>query len=71
MNVPQGSTIAYSWGDKGIAFHSCKTCGCTTHWAGLVNARMAVNLGLADDPRNIADLPLRHFDGAESWEFLD
>jgi hypothetical protein len=31
---------------------------------------MAVNLRLAD-PKDIKDIPLRHFDGADTWTFLD
>ena len=69
-----GSTLSYVWGDKSLAFHSCKTCGCTTHWAPLKpeepDAYMAVNLRLAD-PEVIAAVPVRHFDGAETWAFLD
>ncbi len=71
MNVPAGSTIEYKWGDKELIFHSCKTCGCTTHWSGVGNDRMAVNMALANDPKAIEALPLRHFDGADSWKFLD
>ena len=29
----EGTTSIYMWGDKMIEFHTCKTCGCTTHWA--------------------------------------
>ena len=28
-----GDTATYSWGDKGIAFHFCPVCGCSTHWS--------------------------------------
>ena len=33
-------------------------------------AYMAVNLRLAD-PDVVAKVPVRHFDGADTWEFLD
>jgi hypothetical protein len=66
-----GATIAYSRGDHSLAFHSCTTCGVTTHWAGLANDRIAVNFRLADDPEELDRVRIRHFDGAESWEFLD
>ncbi|MGH1412529.1 MAG: GFA family protein [Pelagimonas sp.] len=69
----QGQTQAYAHGDKNIAFHRCQTCGCTTHWSNLNDpkeGRMAVNIRLAD--RDLASkIPLRLFDGAESWTFLD
>jgi len=67
------ATIAYVWGDKGLAFHTCKTCGCTTHWKGIgldVPQNMALNMRLCD-PANIAGLQIRHFDGADTWTFLD
>jgi len=70
LNVPEGATRTYSWGDKDLLFHSCKTCGCITHWTGVKGSRFAVNFRMAD-PEDIKDIPVRHFDGADSWEFLD
>ena len=64
---------AYAWGDKNIEFHTCKTCGCTTHWARTVpepGVKMAVNMMLCE-PKDIEGIPIRPFDGAETWEFLD
>jgi hypothetical protein len=55
---------------KSLAFHSCRTCGCTTHWEGQRDSRMAVNCRMAD-PAAIAALRIRRFDGADSWAFLD
>ena len=65
-------TIAYSYGKKNLAFHSCKTCGCTTHWENVKSpsGKMAVNLKLAD-PDVIAKIPVRQFDGADTWQYLD
>ncbi len=69
-----GPTRAYAYGEKSLAFHSCVTCGCTTHWENLSpeteDARMAVNLRLAA-PDVIAGVRVRHFDGADTWAFLD
>lgn len=69
-----GATISYSHGDKDIAFHSCATCGCTTHWENLhpeeADAYMAVNLNLAE-PEAAQGVRVRRFDGADTWEFLD
>ena len=71
MNAPEGSTMTYRWGDKQLEFHSCASCGCTTHWSLVVNpSKMAVNMRLAA-PDDVQSLPLRHFDGADSWAFLD
>jgi hypothetical protein len=66
-----GATIAYARGERSLAFHSCATCGATTHWASLIDGKVAVNLRLADDPVSVADIRVRHFDGADSWTFLD
>lgn len=66
-------TNAYVWGDKELAFHRCKTCGCTTHWKGLGAdnpQNMAVNMALCAYSE-IREIPLRHFDGADTWTFLD
>ncbi len=76
--IPQitvtGPTRSYAHGEKSLAFHTCAVCGCTTHWENLKmdgeNPYMAVNLRLAD-PAVIASVPVRHFDGADTWEFLD
>lgn len=66
-----GDTIAYSWGDRNLSFHSCPKCGATSHWALLVKGdRIAVNVMLSD-PKTINALPVRQFDGADSWKFLD
>ena len=63
---PPDATAVYSWGDKDIAFHHCKVCGCTTHWSGLVTPpvdRMGVNARLTE-PSVLDGLPVRKFDGA-------
>mgnify|MGYP000005861250 FL=1 len=67
------ATEAYVWGDRMLAFHRCKTCGCTTHWIGLEpkpKTRMAVNTRLME-PGDMAGIRLRHFDGADTFEYLD
>jgi len=60
VKIVQGAdnTVAYSWGNKWLAFHHCKTCGCLTHHTVLdpdpprirgVNARMMPTL----DPASV------------------
>lgn len=68
-----GPTTAYVRGDA-LGFHFCPTCGCMAYWRGLkTNAegkrRIAVNLRLAD-PKAVADVPIDHFDGLDTWEDL-
>jgi hypothetical protein len=67
-----GATQPYVWGDRMLAFHRCKTCGCTTHWQSLDGAqqRMAVNARLVDDLDWTA-IRVRRFDGADTWAYLD
>ena len=69
-----GSTRRYIRDQKQLAFHSCPMCGSTTHWENLRSdeekAHMAVNLRLAD-PDVVSKVPVRHFDGAETWAFFD
>jgi len=70
LHAPAGTTLAYIWGDEELEFHSCNTCGCTTHWASREGPRFAVNMRLCD-PGAVQDIPTRHFDGADSWDYLD
>jgi hypothetical protein len=67
-----GATATYRWGDKMLDLHRCNTCGCVTHWVSIDPAtnRMGVNARLMD-PVVIADVRVRRFDGADTWEFLD
>ena len=67
-----GATDTYEWGDRMLAFHRCKICGCTTHWSPTDPAteRMGVNARLMP-PEILAAARIRKFDGADSWTFLD
>jgi hypothetical protein len=55
-----------------LAFHTCRTCGCTTHWSSLDPGRdrMGVNARLMP-PEILAQAHVRHLDGADTWEYLD
>ena len=69
----KGETIAYIQGDRSLAIHTCKNCGCTTHWENLSPAEdavMAVNFRMCSD-EDRSRFPVRHFDGADTWSFLD
>lgn len=61
----------YCWGKKELGFHRCRGCGCLIAWEpteGLgEETRIGVNvrlLAFAD----IADVPIRQLDGADSWQ---
>lgn len=74
VTLSGGPTVKYVREDcdGGLAFHSCATCGCTTHWENLSpsGAHMAVNTRLAD-PHDLDGIPVRLFDGADTWKYLD
>jgi hypothetical protein len=68
-----GPTTAFVRGES-LSFNFCPTCGNVSHWRGLtVNAqgkrRVAVNLRLTE-PVAIENVPIRHFDGLDTWEDL-
>jgi hypothetical protein len=69
-----GTTRKYVRGDA-IGFHFCPACGCLAYWRSLEagddgRRRIAVNLRLALDPEAIADVPVDHFEGLETFEDL-
>jgi hypothetical protein len=73
ISAPDNGTHTYEWGDKMLIFHSCKTCGCTTHWQNKdpsKDAPMAVNTNLCDE-ESLQGLQLRQFDGRDSFRFID
>jgi hypothetical protein len=60
--------------DPSLEILFCPTCGCVLCWRGLrVGAdgrrRIAVNVRLAE-PGPVADLPIDHFDGLDTFEDL-
>ena len=72
---------SYSWGDKFILFHSCRKCGCMTHYSSSkkhqaqaghneYSSKVAINFrmvsGLATD-----EITIRRFDGADTWKFIE
>ena len=69
----QQSEKPYVWGDKGIEFYHCSSCGCLTRYESaekLVESRIAVNARMIE-PAEIATLQIRTFDGADTWKYLD
>jgi hypothetical protein len=71
---PDAALVAYSWGSPALSFNFCKICGNLVSWRGLKpmkdgRTRIAVNLRLAE-PEDVADVPLRRFDGLHSFEDL-
>ena len=66
-------TSEYIWGDKTLRTVRCATCGCITHWEPLnpaLTGRHGVNIRNFD-PKILASVTIRRFDGADTWTFLD
>ena len=66
-------TTEYIWGAKTIRTLLCSTCGCVTHWEALEarpNSRLGVNIRNFD-LGHIEAVPIRRFDGARSWSYID
>lgn len=67
------NTEHYVWGDRTLRTVRCSTCGVVTHWEpldGKLGARHGVNLRNFE-PKLQASVVVRHFDGADTWAFLD
>jgi hypothetical protein len=67
------NTSEYVWGDKSLRTLRCSICGCVTHWEPLPSqqgARHGVNLHNFD-VRLLESVQIRHFDGADTWTFID
>jgi hypothetical protein len=67
------NTEGYVWGDRTLINFRCKVCGIFTHWEPLEpasGARHGVNL-CNFEPELLASVPVRRFDGADTWKFLD
>ena len=73
LHAAANELASYSWGDRQIAFRHCGRCGCLTHYESVEqgpDGRFAVNARMLP-PDLMAALTVRHFDGADSWRYLD
>jgi hypothetical protein len=67
---PSGS---YAWGEKSITYHHCGNCGCTTHYTSTDSdgsQLIALNCRMAPISE-IDGIAIRHFDGRDSWRYLE
>lgn len=63
----------YCWGDRSIEFCHCRHCGCLTHYESVDRhdgSRFALNARMLP-LHAVRALTVRHFDGADSWQYLD
>jgi hypothetical protein len=72
VEVRGEATDVYSWDDRAIDFHRCRTCGCVSHWSAVnpLVDRMGVNARLMD-PDVLEPVTVRHRDGAVSGRYVD
>jgi len=67
------NTAEYVQGDRTLRTIRCRTCGVVTHWEPMepqAGERHGVNLNNFD-PKLLEAVPVRRFDGADTWTFLD
>ena len=72
--VVSGTTRTYTRNEKHLSFHFCPNCACVVSWRSNHldpegRRRVAVNVRMAE-PDAVADLPIDHFDGLETFEDL-
>jgi hypothetical protein len=73
LSCDPGTLTTYSWGERRIEFCRCGACGCVTHYEvgdKGPDAHFAVNARMME-PGDVAGIPVRVFDGAKTWKFLD
>ena len=75
IKISGATTNFYARGNKNLEFHFCPTCSCVIAWRGTKlnehgKRRIAVNTRLVNDYKQIADIPIDHFDGFDTFEDL-
>jgi len=62
----------YVWGDRSMRTLRCKTCGCITHWEPFEAGADYFGINMRNfDPALVAKIPVRRFDGADTWSFIE
>ncbi len=73
VNADSADLQGYSWSDKNLELMRCSHCGCQTHYlttTKVAEAKVGVNFRMAERTA-IREIPIRYFDGADTWTFLD
>ncbi|MDH3763213.1 MAG: aldehyde-activating protein [Gammaproteobacteria bacterium] len=73
LRIGEHPSAGYAWGEKSITYHRCGNCGCTTHYTSSDRddgQRIALNCRMAPISE-IEGIPVRSFDGRDSWRYLD
>lgn len=70
LDIQDEAAIAYAWNDHMINFMHCRYCGCLTHYEDVkrtAESALVVNFHMVD-PKVWQDIPVRHFDGADTFQ---
>jgi len=73
LQADPATLASYRWGDRTIDFWHCTHCGCLTHYTSVdesPGSRFVVNARMLP-LETMQSLPVRHLDGADTWEYLD
>lgn len=73
IEADKESVKSYRQGDEYLTFHHCTKCGCMTHYdttEKMETPRVAINFRMSEN-KDIRELPLRYFDGADSYEEIE
>ena len=67
-----GQLDEYIWGDRSMRTLRCHTCGCVTHWEPFEEGADYMGINMRNfDPELVAIIPVRRFDGADTWTFVE
>jgi hypothetical protein len=73
LTAADSALAAYRWGDRTIEFWHCRCCGCMTHYESVEKqpqSRFALNARMLPLAA-LGSIPVRQFDGADTWTYLD
>jgi hypothetical protein len=71
----EGPTNVYMWSNQHSGFHFCSKCGCLAFYLANKpdengNRKIAVNFRMVQNPDQIQNLRIDHFDGHDKFEDL-
>ena len=69
----EDAAVSYRWGDGYLDFMHCTVCGCVMHYITTdkaSEAKVGINFRMAP-LADVRPIQVRHFDGADTWKFLD
>jgi hypothetical protein len=73
IKIKNNESSYYSCNTMKVKFHHCTNCSCITHYTSIRDngeSRVAINAKMAPK-EHISSLPIRDFDGADTWKYLN